>query len=174
MAGFRGAELEGQAAGRTETARHNVETEKRMEGGGFQVYTDPSNNEQYSMKPGHPEGAIDMSGASYKPGGAARIGQPMGAAAGGTVDTMAKGIANYQMAPLSSSAMRGPWGQVVMNRVLELNPQPPQTTGRPVGSAGLRGRTPGRHGALRKRGHRPPNTCKILRAVATGVAVLVN
>lgn len=39
-----------------------------------------------------------------------------------TIETNAKLIANYQSQPLSSFALRSPWGQQVMARVLEMNP----------------------------------------------------
>lgn len=38
------------------------------------------------------------------------------------VDTAAKAISNYQQSPLGSMAMRSPYGQAVMAKVMELNP----------------------------------------------------
>jgi hypothetical protein len=39
-----------------------------------------------------------------------------------TIETTAKGIAAYQLAPLSSYAMRSPGGQAIMSRALQINP----------------------------------------------------
>lgn len=41
----------------------------------------------------------------------------------GSVDTVAKGIANYQIAPLTGWTLKGPWGQAVMAKVFQDNPQ---------------------------------------------------
>jgi hypothetical protein len=40
-----------------------------------------------------------------------------------SVDTTAKAIANYQIAPLTGWTLRGPWGQAVMSKVLQYNPE---------------------------------------------------
>jgi hypothetical protein len=85
--------------------------------------TDPKSGQQFTMVLGHPETAQTLTGEPYTPSGAQRVGTTAQAGAGGNVDTVAKGIAEYRMAPLTSSVMRGPWGQAVMNRVLELNPE---------------------------------------------------
>lgn len=51
----------------------------------------------------------------------AGIGEP-GEAPTQNVENVAEMISNYQMAPLSGWTMRGAWGQSVMNRVREINP----------------------------------------------------
>jgi hypothetical protein len=38
------------------------------------------------------------------------------------IDTVAKAIANYQIAPLTGWVLRGDWGKAVMARVMQLNP----------------------------------------------------
>lgn len=89
-------------------------------GGNWQILTDPANNQQFMMRPGNPGSAQTLAGEPYKPGGAAKLGPSQGAA--GDIETVAKGIANYQIAPLTGWTLRGPWGQAVTKRVLEINP----------------------------------------------------
>ena len=72
--------------------------------------------------------AFTLTGEPYTPGGAAKMAN--GPAAGtltpqqqASVDDTAKMIANYQMPPLTGYAMRSPWGQQVMAKVGQINPQ---------------------------------------------------
>lgn len=79
--------------------------------------------------PGQPSAAAP----SAHPGGASAAGLPSGTLqrVGGrqealnakNIETVAKGIANYQIAPLIGWTLRGPWGQAVMQRVMQLNPR---------------------------------------------------
>ena len=41
---------------------------------GYQILTDPSNNQQFMMIPGQPGSAVTLTGEPYKPGGAAKLG----------------------------------------------------------------------------------------------------
>lgn len=98
--------------------------------GGWQVVNDPTNRDaqgnpiQYRYNPGTGE-ATDLSGSTpYAPGGQSKLGakheQPSDPA---TIESVAKGIAEYRLAPLGAWAMRSEYGQKVMARVQELNPE---------------------------------------------------
>ena len=64
-----------------------------------------------------------MTGEPYQPGGAMKIGTPIQSSPGKEdIESSAKMIAEYNMAPISSWGMRYPFGQQVMKRVMELNP----------------------------------------------------
>jgi hypothetical protein len=58
----------------------------------------------------------------YTPKGASKMGAAPSPADKASVDQTAQMIAGYQMQPLTSFAMRSPWGQAVMAKVGELNP----------------------------------------------------
>jgi hypothetical protein len=90
--------------------------------GAFQILTDPTTNQQYRYNP-TTGAATTLDMQPYTPGGAQRVGtgsqappQPQ------TVDYAARAIAGYQLAPVSGYAMRTPYGQQVMGKVFELNP----------------------------------------------------
>jgi hypothetical protein len=87
------------------------------------LLTDPKTGQAFTMVLGHPETAQTLTGEPYAPTAAQKVGtgsqappQPQ------TVDYTAKAIAGYRLAPLSAQAMRTPYGQQVMAKVFELNP----------------------------------------------------
>lgn len=97
----------------------------------------PEKTQPFTLKPGEqrfgPDGKLVASVAAAPNFGAARLtetqrhnkameqkgSQP---ASADNVETAAKAISNYQQSPLGSMAMRSPYGQAVMARVMELNP----------------------------------------------------
>jgi hypothetical protein len=86
------------------------------------LLTDPSTGQQYTMVLGEPSTARTLTGEPYQPGGAVRVGTGSQAPPNPqTVESTARAIAGYQLAPLSGQAMRTPYGQQVMSRVFELN-----------------------------------------------------
>jgi hypothetical protein len=104
----------------------------RAGSGGWVVMTDPVNKDasgnpiQYRYNPNTGQ-ATTLNNEPYQPGGAQKLSARADSAQAPVdprqVDFVAKGIAEYRMAPLSGWAMNKPFGQAVMARVLEMNPE---------------------------------------------------
>lgn len=88
-----------------------------------QLLTDPSTGTQFTMVPGHPETAQTLSGQPYSPSGAQKVGTGSQATPSPqTVASVAQAVAGYRQAPPSGYALRSAWGQQVMGKVYDLNP----------------------------------------------------
>ena len=95
---------------------------------GWQILNDPSKKDaqgnptqyRYNTRTGEAT-TLDMQ--PYSPGGAQKLGtSSQGPPDPKTVEYTAQAIANYRLAPMSGWTLRSPFGQQVMARVMEVNP----------------------------------------------------
>lgn len=80
----------------------------------------------YRVK-GNTMSPVMIAGTNEQAGPVSRVGSASQASDPKTVDFVAKGIANYDLAPLGGWAMRSKFGQDVMGKVVQLNPEYDQT-----------------------------------------------
>ncbi len=89
---------------------------------GYTLMQPPGGGPAMWVKPGQPSIPVDAPGGSTKLGTANQ-----GPADPKQVEYVAKGIAGYNMSPLSGYALRSPFGKDVMAKVFEINPEYDQT-----------------------------------------------